>query len=187
MTGSNGGPLRWQLRELRWGFSSFWAPSSGFPSPCVLNSLLSWDKTQIHSMFCKDMSLFCCPLPAFSENKEEVQWQMSSCKVIKLTAWGPALRRAGHQRGLESTIGLPGGTCCFSRPSIPNRGCIPTRGCPSVDTVGPQDMSWTMLAQCTKPQLAGCSGHWMLQAFPHVAGEGAWGRALFPQNLWISS
>lgn len=43
---------------------------------------------------------------------------MSSCKVIKLTAWGPVLLRAGQRGGVESTIGLPGGTCFFSYPSI---------------------------------------------------------------------
>lgn len=44
----------------------------------------------------KTCLLFCCPLPASSENKEEVQLQMSSCKVIKLTAWGLVLLRAGE-------------------------------------------------------------------------------------------
>lgn len=37
------------------------------------------------------------PTPSFLCNKEEVQLQMSSCKVIKLTAWGPVLLRAGQQ------------------------------------------------------------------------------------------
>lgn len=91
-------------RALRWGFSFLWAPSSCFPRPGVLNPLHSWAPTQIHSMgslssmFCKNPPLFFCPFLAFSENKEEVQWQMSSCKVIKLVAWGPVLLRVG-QRG----------------------------------------------------------------------------------------
>ena len=71
------------------------------PSPRVPGPLHTWAQTQIHSrgpcspVFCRHPPLFRCPLPAFSENKEEVQWQMSSCKVIKLTAWGPVLSGEG--------------------------------------------------------------------------------------------
>lgn len=88
---------------------------------------------------------------------------------------GPVLLRAGQRGGLESTIGLPGGTCFFSRPPILMEVVFPhvTVQVLTWWAQEPLDMSWTMLAQCTKPRLPGCSGHWTLQAFPHVAGEGA--------------
>lgn len=59
-----------------------WLDHSGHPqppSPHVPGPLHTWAKTQIHSrgppspVFRRDPPLFRCPLPAFSENKEEVQ------------------------------------------------------------------------------------------------------------------
>lgn len=60
------------------------------PCPCSANTRL----------------LFRCPLPAFSENKRDVQLPMSPCRVINLTAWGPVLLRAG----LPGRVGVHNGS-----------------------------------------------------------------------------
>lgn len=144
----NGSPMRGRLDH-----SGGEHPSA---RPRVPGPLHTWAQTQIHSrgpcspVFCRDPPLFRCPLPAFSENKEEVQWQMSSCRVIKLTAWGPVL----SGEGLSPPWVCPEGPAGSHVLPSPRGGSTPTCDGPSECAVG------TGASGCVRTLLALCPSHW---------------------------
>lgn len=114
-------------------------------------------------MFCRDPALFWCPLLASSENKEEVQLQMSSCKVIKLIAWGPVLLGAGqqgrvgvHNRSSQRDLQVLTSFHPLVEVALPHVAVQVV----TLWAQGPRDVSWGLLAPCTEPRPPGCIGHW---------------------------
>lgn len=101
---------------------------------------------------------------------------MSSCKVIKLAAWGPVLLRAGqrgrvgvHNRSARTGLLVLTSFHPLVEVALPH---VAVQGVTSW-AQGPRDVSWAVLAPRLELLLPGGLDGWVLQAHAHMAVEGA--------------